>query len=118
MGKLRTLLATAAGGLALAGCAEAGAEDKKAPETAEFTKLAAVVETAEDIKKRCRLLSHETEVQKATKKACYAEVKALRQSEIAAKTEELAKIDTTTEVLTRLNEVAREEFEKEVRPQN
>jgi len=33
-------------------------------------------------------------------------------AEIAAKTEELEKIDTTTEVLTRLNEVARREFEK------
>ena len=71
MGKLRTLLTTAAGGLALAGC-EAGATDKKAPEAAEFTKLAAVVETAEDVKKRCRALSHETEAQKSVKKACYA----------------------------------------------
>ena len=85
MGKLRTLLATAAGGLALAGC-EAGATDQKTAETAEFTKLAAVVETADDIKKRCRALSHETEAQKTVKKACYAELSAMRKAEIAAKT--------------------------------
>ncbi len=36
----------------------------------------------------------------------------IENTEIAAKTEELEKIDTTTEVLTKLNEVAREEFEK------
>ena len=42
----------------------------------------------------------------------------MRKTEIAAKTKELEEIDTTTEVLTRLNEVAREEFEKDSRPQN
>jgi len=49
---LRTLLATAAGGLILAGC-EAIATDKKAPETAEFKKLAAVVETTKVTREQC-----------------------------------------------------------------
>lgn len=87
-GKMRTLLATTAAGLALAGC-EAGATDKKSPETAEFTKLAAVVETADEMKQKCRLLLHETAAQKAVKKACYADLKALRQDEIAALNEGL-----------------------------
>jgi len=43
MGKLRTLLATAAGGLALAGCVDASEANEKAADTAEFTKLAAVI---------------------------------------------------------------------------
>lgn len=115
MGKLRTLLATAAGGLALAGCADAGAEDKKAPETAEFTKLAAVVETTRVTREKCiALMPDKPEV-----KACMMKLSAQNKAEIAAKTEELAKIDTTTEVLSKeFQQMAREEFEKEARPQN
>ena len=61
---------------------------------------------------------HETEAQKTVKKACYAELSAMRKSEIAALDEKIEEGNTTNEVLTRLNDVARAEFEKETRPQN
>jgi len=113
MGKLRTLLATAAGGLALAGC-EAGATDKKAPETAEFTKLAAVVEAAKVTREQCIALMPD----KAEVKVCMLKLSEQRKAEIAAKRDNLTNLKQEEEVLSKLNEVARVEFEKEARPQN
>ena len=81
MGKLRQGVMAVAAGLALAGCSEANAEDNT---EAEIQKVAAVVETADDVKQRCRALSHETAEQKDIKRACYAELKSMRQAEIAA----------------------------------
>jgi len=100
MGKLRNLLATAAGGLALAGCAEAGAEDKnKAPETAEFTRLAAVVETIKVTRDQCIALMPD----KAEVKACMVKLSQQNKAEIAAKTvrkaEQVETIATKTEIL-------------------
>ena len=118
MGKLRNLLATAAGGLALAGCVDANAENDKAPETttAELTSMAAVVEVKVRTQAECRALVGATKDEKLT---CMREAKAARQAEIAAKTEELEKIDTTTKVLSNeFQQMAREEFEKASRPQN
>ena len=112
-GKMRTLLATAAAGLALAGC-EAGATDKKIPEKAEFTKLAAVVETTKVTMAECVALMPDED----KTKACVAKLEAQQDAEIAAKKNTLANLKQKEEVLTRLNEVAREEFEKEARPQN
>ncbi|WP_026941368.1 hypothetical protein [Hellea balneolensis] len=81
MGKLRQGVIAVAAGLALAGCNEANAEDNS---KAEIQKVAAVVETADQVKARCRALSSETEVQKDVKRACYTELKAMRQAEITA----------------------------------
>lgn len=100
MGKIRTLLATAAGGLALAGC-EAGATDKKTPETAEFTKLAAVVETTVRTQAECRALVGATKEEKLT---CMREVKAARQAEIAALNEKIEDGNTKTEILREIKE--------------
>lgn len=83
MGKLRNLLATAAGGLVLAGC-EAGANEKaKAPETttAELTSMAAVVEVKVRTQAECRALVGAAKAEKLT---CMREAKAARQAEIAA----------------------------------
>jgi len=113
MGKIRTLLATAASGLALAGC-EAGATDKKAPEIAEFTKLAAVVEATKVTREQCIALMPD----KAEVKVCMLKLSEQRKAEIAAKKDNLANLKQEEEVLSKLNQVAREEFEKEARPQN
>ena len=107
MGKLRQGVMAVAAGLALAGCNEANAEDNS---KAEIQKVAAVVETADQVKARCRALSSETEAQKDVKRACFIELKAMRQAEITAldKQTEMeqstgATLDTTIEGLT--NEV-------------
>ena len=71
-----------AAGLSLAGCSEANAENND--RQAEIQHVAAVVETADDVKRRCHALSHETAAQKDIKRACYAELKSMRQAEIAA----------------------------------
>ena len=121
MGKLRSLLATAAGGLALAGC-EAGANEKsKDPETAEFTKLATIVETTKVTREQCiALMPNKEEV-----KACMLKLGEQKKNEIAALDKSIEsekalgqELDTTNEVLSKLNEVAREEFEREKHPQN
>ena len=93
MGKLRSLLATAAGGLALAGCAD-GAEQKLQNDSnvpVDVQKVSVTVETADDIKKRCRALLSETEDQKNLKRACYAELKAMREAEKAVRDERVGK---------------------------
>lgn len=118
MGKLRTLLATAAGGLALAGCADAGAEDKNAPQTttAELTSMAAVVEVKVRTQAECRALVGATKAEKLT---CMREAKAARQAEIAALDTKIEEGNTTNEVLSKeFQQMAREEFEKGARPQN
>ena len=88
-GKTRTLLATAAGGLALAGC-EAGATDQKAPKTAEFTKLAEVVETTKVTMAECVALMPDED--KAT--ACVAKLETQQDAEIAAKEKHLSELKT------------------------
>ena len=114
MGKLRTLLATAAGGLALAGC-EAGATDKKAPETAEFTKLAAVVEAAKVTREQCIALMPD----KAEVKVCMLKLSEQRKAEIAVLDKDTKNTEQSIEVLSKeFQQMAREEFEKEARPQN
>ena len=113
-GKMRTLLATAAAGLALAGC-EAGATDKKIPEKAEFTKLAAVVETTKVTMAECVALMPDED----KTKACVAKLEAQQDAEIAALDEKIEEGNTTNEVLSKeFQQMAREEFEKETRPQN
>ena len=116
MGKLRQGVMAVAAGLALAGCSEANAEGNDDSTKAEIQQVAAVVETADDVKRRCRALSHETEAQKNIKRACYAELKSMRQAEIAAldvkeksldnenatKVEELDEIKTSIEGLSKV----------------
>lgn len=87
MRKLRQGVMAVAAGLALVGCIEAKAENNDKSVKTEVQPTLTVVETTEDIKRRCRALSHETEVQKDIKRACYAELKAMRQAEISALTE-------------------------------
>jgi len=87
MKKLRQGFIAVAAGLALVGCSEASAENNKKLSKVEV--LPTVVETAEDIKRRCHALSHETDAQKDIKRACFAELKAKRQAEIATLTQKL-----------------------------
>ena len=125
MGKLGTLLATAASGLALAGCVDVDTKNDKAPETttAELTPMAAVVEVKVRTQAECRALVNVT---KDEKLACMREAKAARQAEIAAldeniQTEKEANKErrTTNEVLSKeFQQMAREEFKKDARPQN
>ena len=125
MGKLGTLLATAASGLALAGCVDADTKNDKAPETttAELTPMAAVVEVKVRTQAECRALVGATKEEKLT---CMREAKAARQAEIAAKTQILEtekeankERRTTNEVLSKeFQQMAREEFKKDARPQN
>jgi len=113
-GKIRSLLATAAAGLALAGC-EAGASDKKSAETAEFTKLAAIVEATKVTREQCIALMPD----KAEVKVCMLKLSEQRKAEIAAKKDNLANLKQEEEVLSNeFQQMAREEFEKEARPQN
>jgi len=108
MGKIRQGVMAVAAGLALTGCSEASAEDNDSPQ-AEIQQVAAVVETADEVKKRCRLLSHETDAQKAVKKACYAELKAMRKAEIAARTKRIddKAIEVVEKTVVREAETAR-----------
>ena len=80
---------TVAAGLALVGCNEANAGDKNNRSKVEVQPAAIVAETAEDIKRRCRALSHETDAQKDIKRACYAKLKAKRQADVATLAEKL-----------------------------
>jgi len=90
---LRILLVTAAGGLILAGC-EAIATDKNAA-----TKVT---------REQCiALLPDKPQV-----KACMVKLSAQNKAEIAVLDKKIEEGRSTNEVLTRLNEVAREEFEK------
>lgn len=87
MRKFRRGIMAVAAGLAMTGCGEAKAVSDDKSEKVEVQP--AVIETAEDIKLRCRALSHETEAQKDIKRACYAELKAMTQAEVATLTEKL-----------------------------
>jgi len=87
MRKFRQGVMAVAAGLALVGCNEANAKNNDKPVKAEVKPE--VIETAEGIKRRCRALSHHTDAQKEIKRACYAELKAKRQAEVATLTEKL-----------------------------
>lgn len=87
--KLRQGLIAVAAVLALIGCNEANAENNDNSTKADIQPSQVVVETAEDIKRRCRALSHETEAQKDIKRACYAELKAMRQAETSMLSDKL-----------------------------
>ena len=89
MRKFRQAMMAVTAGLVLAGCGEANAENNDKLVKAEVQPAAIVIETAEDIKRRCRALSHETDAQKDIKRACYAELKAKRQAEVVTLTEKL-----------------------------
>ena len=101
MVKLRQGVMAVAAGLALAGCSEASAEDNT---QAEIQKVAAVVETADQVKTRCRALSSETEAQKDVKRACYAELKSMREAEITVLDEGLQQDAETIEQKESANE--------------
>ena len=79
-GKMRTLLATAAAGLALAGC-EAVATDKKSPETSKFGNTETVKKAT--AAKALTLLDCLKMENQPEKSACKLEVKAQREAEIA-----------------------------------
>jgi len=83
-GKIRSLLATAAAGLALAGC-EAVATDKKSPETSKFRNTETVKKAT--AAKALTLLDCLKMENQSEKSACKLEVKAQREAEIAARTE-------------------------------
>lgn len=89
MKKLRQGVMAVTVGLTLVGCTEAKAENNDKSVKAEVQPTLTVVETAEDIKRRCRALSYETEAQKDIKRACYAELKAMRQAETSVLIEKL-----------------------------
>jgi len=94
MRKLKTLLATAVGSLALSGC-EAGAIDKEA-DTTKFKKLEAVVEPITLTQAECRALKGTTKEEKLT---CMRKAKAARQAEIAALNEKIEEGRANNEVL-------------------
>ena len=84
MGKLRSLLATAAGGLALAGCTEAGTDKSNFPETKEPTKTELVkIATTEKTLTLLDCLKMQDQLEQET---CELDVVARQKAEIAAKT--------------------------------
>ena len=111
-GKIRTLLATAVGGLALAGC-EAVATDKKSPETSKF-KNAETVKKAVAAKTLTLLDCLKMENQ-SEKSACKLEVKAQREAEIAKLNAQLLENAETIKVnneAKKERELKKEELDK------
>ena len=109
MTEIRTLLATAAAGLALAGC-EAGATDKKLPETSKFRNTETVKKAV--AAKALTLLDCLKMENQSEKSACKLEVKAQQEAEIAELDlketkldNENAKINTEIEKGNTTNEV-------------
>jgi len=104
MRKFRQGVIAVTASLVLVGCNEANAENNDNSTKADIQPSQVVVETAEDIKRRCRALSHETEAQKDIKRACYAELKSMRQAETSM-------LSDTLETEKNSNEEKRTEIE-------
>jgi len=108
--KFRLLFAMMISGLVLASC-KATAVDKNAPKSHELS----VTETTNVTREQCLALLPD----KQQVKACMVKLSVQNKAEIAVLNEKIEEgLKTNNQLSTEFQQMAREEFEKETRPQN